>query len=107
MIKYLIITGANTAREINPVEKDPGFNYKKFEGKLSEYLIKAKQLEQWQAAEQSLKEYRIHGVYLKNSLPDRLTRWNRLHISTVEKLYPIGSTHKCEVSEETLTAIIL
>lgn len=96
MIKYLIITGSNTAKEINPLGNDPVPN-----GGLDLGCSK------WQKLESSLKEYRIHGVYLKNSLPDRLTRWNRLHISTVEKLYPIGSTHKFEVSEETLTAIIL
>lgn len=95
--KILIITGANTAREINPIPK------RKSEKEIYSSVIEKMASE----LESSLKEYRIHGVYLKNSLPDRLTRWNRLHISTVEKLYPIGSTHKCEVSEETLTAIIL
>lgn len=102
-IKILIITGANTVREINPL----GEIKPKIEISLNHKFMSNRKMKEWEKAESSLKEYRIHGVYLKNSLPDRLTRWNRLHISTVEKLYPIGSTHKFEVSEETLTAIIL
>ncbi len=98
MIKQLQVISASKAREINPIERDEGFNHMKYDGHLEDWLKKVKNLELWQEAERSLKEYRIMGRYIDGVL---------MITDEFLDIPPVGTVHNFEVNQEEGTCIIL
>lgn len=103
-IKNLIITGANTAREINP---EGSYVKEQLPGHSDSCNCNScdKIFNDWSKAEQSLKEYRItHSRNFNNEVEP----WDWAHLAPQwQKYFDIGTKHHCEVNEETLEAIIL
>lgn len=95
MKKTLIITGANTAREIGtpmPIEENCTSSF--------DYGYK---LTEWKLSESSLKEYRITAAWAKTMATQKAKKWSEEMI----KDFPIGSKVECEVNDQDLTCVIL
>ncbi len=114
MEKTLKIISPTEAREINPLGEYPKQRSVPFladKETINKYLVGLEHKQnEWQAAEASLKTYRIIPQFTAGWSPS-YNNPDGFGVSEDEVsepiLYDIGSTHLCKVNDEDLTAIIL
>lgn len=109
-IKNLIITGANTAREINPFVKPVPYAHSMDDRDISEIIQDYhRKLKRFEESESSLKEYRITPnpeeckafEAIEEKVGGKITHLN--YGTTL----PVGTKAECETNEELLTFYIL